>query len=413
MSNNLTRNILIGMFAGAVFGLIFHPFSHIGWVDSYLTQKVLYVIGKIFVTLMKMLVVPLVFVSIVCGASNVADPKALGRVGGKTIVIYLVTTAVAITLAVSIAILFQVGTGANIATDSNQFTAAAPQSLMQTIIGLFSTNPIDSLAKGNMLQIIVFALLFGIAINFAQQPGQRIKAWFNDLNEVVMSLVGIVIALTPYGVFALIAKLVITTDLSKFLYVFGYFFTVLLVLFIHLFLTNGVIIGLFARLSPLKFFKKMLPVQLFAFSTASSNATLPLTLKTVENDLGVDNKVGGFTVPLGATINMDGTAIMQGVATVFIAHIYNIDLSLTAYLVVILTATLSSVGTAGVPGIGLITLTLVLTQVGLPVEGIAMIIGIDRILDMVRTAVNVTGDASVTTLVAKTEKQLDTAVYNR
>ena len=227
-----------------------------------------------------------------------------------------------------------------------------------------------------------------------------------------MALVGIVIALTPYGVFALIAKLVITTELTKFLYVFGYFFTVLGVLLIHLFITNSILIGVLVRLNPITFFRKMLPVQLFAFSTASSNATLPVTLKTAKNEIGINNKIAGLTIPLGATINMDGTAIMQGVATVFIAHAYNIDLSLSSYLTVILTATLSSIGTAGVPGIGLITLTLVLTQVGLPVEGIAMIIGIDRLLDMVRTAVNVTGDVSVTTLVAKTENQLDENTYN-
>ncbi|MBK2126030.1 dicarboxylate/amino acid:cation symporter [Fangia hongkongensis] len=409
--HKLTRNILLGMILGAIVGLIFHPFSDISWVNGYVTNGILFIVGAIFVTLMKMLVVPLVFVSIVCGASNVTDPKSLGRVGGKTIVLYIMTTAIAIALAVIISLLLKVGHGANIPTDGNTFSAAQPQSLTQTIIGLFTSNPFDAFAKGNMLQIIVFALMFGIAINLTQESGSRVKKWFDDMNEVVMSFVRIVIALTPYGVFALIAKLVITTELSKFLYVFGYFFTVILVLFIHLFFTNGIILSVFARVNPFIFFKKMLPVQLFAFSTASSNATLPITLRTVEKNLGVDNKVAGFTIPLGATLNMDGTAIMQGVATVFIAHVYNIDLSLTQYLMVILTATLSSIGTAGVPGIGLITLTLVLTQVGLPVEGIALIIGIDRILDMIRTAVNVTGDAAVTTLVAKTEKQLDEKTF--
>lgn len=359
-----------------------------------------------------MLVVPLVFVSIVCGTSNAADPKSFGRIGGKTLALYIITTAIAITLAISIALLFNVGSGADIALSANQFTARPPQSLTETLLSLFTSNPIDALAQGHMLQIIVFALLFGVAINLAKESGGPIKQWFENINEVIMALVGIVIALTPYGVFALIAKLVITTELTKFLYVFGYFFTVLGVLLIHLFITNSILIGVLVRLNPFTFFRKMLPVQLFAFSTASSNATLPVTLKTAKNEIGINNKIAGLTIPLGATINMDGTAIMQGVATVFIAHAYNIDLSLSSYLTVILTATLSSIGTAGVPGIGLITLTLVLTQVGLPVEGIAMIIGIDRLLDMVRTAVNVTGDVSATTLVAKTENQLDENTYN-
>ncbi len=411
-SKKLTRNILIGMFLGAIFGLILHPFSNTYWLDTYMTNGILQLIGSIFITLMKMLVVPLVLVSIVCGASNVSEPKSLGRIGGKTIIIYIITTAIAVTLAISISLLFKIGSGANISTENLSFTVAAPQSFMQTILSLFTANPVDSLAQGHMLQIIVFALLLGIAINFAGESGQRIKNWFDDLNDVILSLVSIIIMLTPYGVFALIAKLVITTELNKFVYVLGYFLTVLLVLVIHLFITNGILIAVFARLNPATFFKKMLPVQLFAFSTASSNATLPVTLKTAEKSIGIDNKVAGFTIPLGATINMDGTAIMQGVATVFIAHVYNIELSLFSYLIVIITATLSSIGTAGVPGIGLITLTLVLTQVGLPIEGIALIIGIDRILDMVRTAVNVTGDVSVTTVVAKTEKQLDESIYN-
>ncbi|WP_116963976.1 dicarboxylate/amino acid:cation symporter [Fastidiosibacter lacustris] len=411
-SKKLTRNILIGMFLGAIFGLILHPFSNTDWLDTYMTNGILQLIGSIFITLMKMLVVPLVLVSIVCGASNVSEPKSLGRIGGKTIIIYIITTAIAVTLAISISLLFKIGSGANISTENLSFTVAAPQSFMQTILSLFTANPVDSLAQGHMLQIIVFALLLGIAINFAGESGQRIKNWFDDLNDVILSLVSIIIMLTPYGVFALIAKLVITTELNKFVYVLGYFLTVLLVLVIHLFITNGILIAVFARLNPATFFKKMLPVQLFAFSTASSNATLPVTLKTAEKSIGIDNKVAGFTIPLGATINMDGTAIMQGVATVFIAHVYNIELSLFSYLIVIITATLSSIGTAGVPGIGLITLTLVLTQVGLPIEGIALIIGIDRILDMVRTAVNVTGDVSVTTVVAKTEKQLDESIYN-
>ncbi|API87309.1 dicarboxylate/amino acid:cation symporter [Francisella uliginis] len=414
MNKKLTRNIILAMILGAIFGSIFHFFSDVFWVRQYLVNGILDIVGTIFITLMKMLVVPLVLVSIICGTSNISDPKILGRVGGKAICLYIMTTAIAISLAISIALLFNIGAGANIATTDLHYNTGQAQSLTQTILGLFTENPFKSFEQGNLLQIIVFAILFGLAISLTQEPSrQRINQWFQDINNVIMSLTNIVINLTPYGVFALISKLVITTEFSKFLHIFSYFFTVLLVLIIHLFITNGILIGILARLNPIKFFSKLLPVQLFAFSTASSNATIPLTLDTAENKVGIDRQICGFSIPLGATINMDGTAIMQGAATVFIAHIYNIDLSLSAYITVILTATLSSIGTAGIPSIGLITLTLVLSQVGLPVEGIALIIGIDRILDMVRTAVNITGDLAVSTVIAKSENYLHKDIFDK
>lgn len=409
--NTLTKKILLSIILGAIVGLILHPFSQIYWINTYLTVGLFDTVGSIFITLMKMLVVPLIFISIVCGASNLSDPKSLGRIGGKTLILYLLTTALAITFAIFFASIFQIGKGANLNIDLSHVEIKTPNSIKDTILSLFSTNPFDSLAEGHMLQVIVFSLLLGIAISLSKESGKRIKLWFDDMNHVVMSLVNIVLRFTPYGVFALIAKLTITTEPEEIIHLFSYFFMVLFVLFFHLFFTNSLLLGLFARLNPIIFFKKMLPTQLFAFSTSSSNATIPVTLKTTEEQLGCDNKVAGFTVPLGATINMDGTSIMQGVATIFIAHVYNIDLSLMNYLTIILTATLSSIGTAGVPSVGLITLTLVLTQVGLPVEGIALIIGIDRILDMVRTAVNITGDAAVTTVVAKTENAMDLNVY--
>ncbi|TNF68026.1 MAG: dicarboxylate/amino acid:cation symporter [Gammaproteobacteria bacterium] len=403
----LTKKILIGIVLGLIIGLALHPFAHVSWIDMYLTDGLFDMVGSIFITLMKMLVVPLIFVSIVCGASNLSDPKSLGRIGIKTLLLYLLTTAIAITFAITFASLFQIGKGADFQIDLNTIKISAPNTVKDTILSLFTSNPIEALAEGNMLQIIVFSLFFGISISLSGEAGVRIKNFFDDINEVIMSLVHIVLRFTPYGVFALIAKLAITTEPEKILHLLGYFATVLFVLLVHLIVTNSFLLGILGRLNPIIFFKKMIPTQLFAFSTSSSNATIPVTLETVENHLGVNKRVSGFTIPLGATINMDGTSIMQGVATVFIAHVYNIDLSLTAYLVIIATATLSSIGTAGIPSVGLITLTLVLTQVGLPVEGIALIIGIDRILDMVRTAVNITGDAAVTTLVAKSEKELD------
>lgn len=403
-TSSLTTKIIWSMILGALIGVALHSFAHTTWAQTYFSQGLFTIVGDIFITLLKMLVIPVVFVSIICGTSNLANPKIMGRIGAKTLVLYVCTTLIAIGLAILFSSLLHIGVGANFSAPQTTLNISRPNTFSATLVGLFTGNPIRSLAEGNLLQVIIFALLLGIAIRLAGDAGIRIKRFFDDFNAVVMRLVTMIIALTPYGVFALIAKLVMTTNPHKILYVFGYFFTVLLVLLVHVLLTNSMIVGVLARRNPWHFFKALFPVQLFAFSTASSNASIPLTLRTVQDQLEVSPQIAGFTIPLGATINMDGTAIMQGVATVFLAHVYNLDLSITQYLMVMLTATLSSIGTAGIPGIGLVTLTLVLNQVGLPVEGIALIIGIDRILDMVRTAVNVTGDAAVTVWVQHNEQ---------
>jgi Na+/H+-dicarboxylate symporter len=283
--------------------------------------------------------------------------------------------------------------------------------LADVLVDIFPSNPVKAMAEGKMLQIIVFALLFGYAISHAGEPGRRIASFFRDMESVVMKMVEVLMELAPYGVFALLAKLFSTMGIGAIVDLAAYFFTVLAVLLFHALVVYSLMLKGFAGLSPRILITKMRPVWAFAFSTASSGATLPVTLRTVERRMGVHNSVAGFTVPLGATINMDGTAIMQGVATVFIAQVYGVDLSITAFITVILTATLASVGTAAVPGVGLITLALVLEQAGLPVEGIALIIGVDRLLDMVRTAVNVTGDATVSVIVAKSENQFDEQVF--
>ena len=268
------------------------------------------------------------------------------------------------------------------------------------------------MAKGEMLQIIVFSVLFGLAVAMSGEAGVRVRNFFNDLNEVVMKLVGFMMALAPYGVFFLMAKLFTTLDMKDMGSLVWYFATVLFVLVFHGFVVYGIFLKVFGRLSPFMFFRKMKDAALFAFSTSSSNATLAVNMETTTKKLGVSNNIASFTIPLGATINMDGTAIMQGVATVFIAQVFQIDLTTMDYLMVILTATLASIGTAGVPGVGLIMLAMVLQQVGLPVEGIALIIGVDRLLDMTRTAVNISGDAMVSCLVAKSENQFDEACFN-
>ncbi|KGY09765.1 MULTISPECIES: dicarboxylate/amino acid:cation symporter [Vibrio] len=409
---SLTARVILGMVAGILTGFAIRTlFADNGFVDTYIVNGLFEVGGQIFVASLKMLVVPLVFVSLVCGTSSLKDLSTLGRMGGKTLAFYVTTTAVAITLALTMGNLFQPGAGADL-TAASSFKSAEAPSLGQVIIDMFPTNPISAMAEGKTLQVIVFAVLFGIAISAAGKPGERIAAFFSDLNEVIMKLVAILMNLAPFGVFFLMAKLFTGLGLSAIVNLAEYFLVLAGTLVLHGLVTYSVMLKGFTGLSPITFLKKMEDAIMFAFSTASSNATIPVTMETAKNRMGVDNRVSSFTVPLGATVNMDGTAIMQGVATAFIAQAFNIDLTMGDYLMVILTATLASIGTAGVPGVGLVMLAMVLNQVGLPLEGIALIMGVDRLLDMIRTAVNITGDSAVTVIVAKSEGALNEERFN-
>ena len=397
---SLTTRVLVGMGSGVLAGFIIRSFfADVALVQHYLVDGLFLVGGKIFIASLNMLVVPLIFVSLVCGTSSLKDISTLGRLGGKTLALYLFTTAVAISLALLMGELFKPGEGADLVSSST-FAAREAPSLAEVIINMF---PINAMAQGNTLQIIVFAVLFGIAISLAGKPGERIAALFVDLNEVIMKLVALLMNLAPYGVFCLMAQLFTSLGLDAILNLLEYFLVLAGTLLLHALVTYSTLFRVFTGLSPITFLKKMEDAVMFAFSTASSNATIPVTLETTTRRMGVENRVASFTVPLGATINMDGTAIMQGVATAFIAQAFNIDLSFNDYLMVIMTATLASIGTAGVPGVGMVMLAMVLNQVGLPVEGIALIIGVDRLLDMIRTAVNITGDAVVTCIVGKSE----------
>jgi len=419
----LTARIFIGMIAGIIIGALLQwlfddsgdfSFSVFGFhVSTYalLVDGIFNVVGSIFIASLKMLVVPLVFVSLVCGTSSLSDPSKLGRLGGKSILLYVGTTAIAISLAVSFALLVAPGEGLNLTTESTYAAKEAP-SLGQVIINMMPTNPINAMAEGNMLQIIVFAVFFGVAMAMTGDAGKRLTAVFEDLSTVIMKLVSILMNIAPYGVFVLMAKLFATIGFDTIASLLKYFLLVVFVLLIHAFVSYPIILKALSGLSPLILIRKMRDAALFAFSTSSSSATLPITMETAIKKLGVNRSVASFTVPLGSTINMDGTAIMQGVATVFIAQVYAVDLSLGDYMMVILTATLASIGTAGVPGVGLIMLAMVLQQVNLPVEGIALIIGVDRLLDMTRTAVNVTGDCMVACIVGKSENELDMEVFN-
>jgi len=383
----------------------------VAWLDQYVINGLFDTVGQIFVRSLKLLVIPLVLVSLICGVSSLGNNSRMGAVATKTVGLYMVTTAVAIALAILVAVVVQPGVGIDLAM-TTEFVAKQAPPLKDTIINIFPSNPVESMANGSILQVIVFALLVGFAISKSGDTGQRIGNFFNDLNTVVMKMVMLLMVLAPYGIFCLLAKLFAEVGIGMIMSLAKYFFTVLFVLLLHSLGVYTFIFKIFTGLSIKAFLSKMRPALALAFSTASSGATMPVTLRTVEKRLGVDNRVASFTVPLGATINMDGTAIMQGVATVFIAQAYNIGLGLEGYLTVVLTATLASIGTAAVPGVGMVMLVMVLNQVGLPVEGIGLIIGVDRLLDMTRTATNVTGDAMVTTVVANSEGFVDKDIFN-
>ena len=410
---NLTRKIMLAMLVGAATGVVINLFAaDVAVVMDYVVGGLLYVIGAIFIASLKMLVVPLVFVSLVGGVTSLGNLATLGRMSVKANSLYMVTTMIAITIALSLAI--AVGTGADfdIGGSSASFTGRDAPPIADVFINMVPSNPIAAMASGNMLQIIVFALLFGIALTMSGERGKTIIALFRDLDVVVMKMVEIIMRLAPFGVFALIARTFATQGIELIVPLISYFLTLTCALGFHALIVYPTVLKGLSGLNPLTFLRKMRDPASFAFSTASSGATIPITLRTAEAKLGVDNAVASFTVPLGATINMDGTAIMQGVATVFIANVYGVDLTVTDYLMVVMTATLASIGTAAVPGVGLIMLTMVLNQVGLPVEGIALIIGVDRILDMMRTACNVTGDCVVTCVIANSEQALDIATFN-
>ena len=408
---SFTQKILTAMLFGAILGIILNNISiYNSLINQYLSNGVFEVVGKLFVNSLKMLVVPLVFCSITVGITSLGNLSLMGRVGLKAIIIYLLTTAFAITLALIFAIVIEPGQGYEI-DSSIQFSAKEAPSLSSVLTSIVPSNPILAMADGEMLQIILFAIILGIAITITGNKAESFKKGIISLNEIMMSMVIIIMKFAPLGVFCLIAKTFATQGIDMIIPLASYFFTVTIVLILHVLLTYSAFLKLIGKVSPFLFLKKMRTVIVFAFSTASSNATIPVTLNTVEKRLGVDKSVASFTVPLGATINMDGTAIMQGVATVFIASVYMVDLTIGDYLTVVLTATLASIGTAGVPGVGLIMLTMVLTQVGLPVEGVALIIGIDRLLDMMRTAVNITGDSMVSLITSKSEKSFNKSIF--
>ena len=409
---SLTTKVVIGMVLGLIFGILLNVIDS-PFINEHLVDGLFAMIGKMFINALKMLVVPLVVFSLICGVAGIGDISLLGRVGGLAFALYITTTAIAITLAIALATIIGPGSGFDMSGISVSGLAAkqAP-SVWDVFAAIIPTNPIAAFADGKMLQIIFYVIIIGIAaLMLGDRSNDFVKAC-EYMNELMMKVVEIVMMFAPYGVFCLIAKTFAEQGIELFLPVIAYVVTLVSALFLHLFVTLMVMLRLLAGLDPFTFMTKIRPAQIFAFSTASSNATIPITFRCVTQRIGADNSVASFTVPFGATINMDGTAIMQGVATVFLANVYGVELGIFGYLTVIGLAVLASIGTAGVPGVGLVMLTMVLSQVGLPIEGIAIILGVDRLMDMIRTVVNITGDAVVSTIVAKREGKLDMDVFN-
>lgn len=411
---SLTSLIFISLIAGALTGIVFHYLVPTGYVrDTVFIDGIFYVLGQGFLRLMQMLVVPLVFSSLICGSAAVGDTATLGKIGLKTMVFYLATTALAITMAIVVGGVINPGTGLDTAhIKAEDISVSETVSIQETILNVIPKNPIASLANGDMLPIILFAIFIGIILAKLGSNAGTVIDFFKQFNDIMMEMTDIVMKAAPVGVFCLIARTFAGIGFNAFFPLLKYMFAVLLALGIHCFIIYMILFKGFTSLSPVKFIKKFIPVMGFAFTTATSNATIPLSIETLERDMGISRKISSFTVPLGATINMDGTAIMQGVAVIFAAQAYCITLGPEQYLTVIATATLASIGTAGVPGVGLITLSMVFNSVGLPVEAIALIMGIDRIIDMTRTAVNITGDAVCTAIIAHQNGSLDRETFN-
>lgn len=411
-TRSLTAKIFIGLLAGIALGMLMHfmPASYIK--EEVFVDGVLAFVGGGFIRLLMMVLVPVVFTSLACGTASLDNVRTLGRIGSKTILFYMSTTICAICIALAVGLLINPGVG----VDTSSVLMATPkiadrQKLIDVFLNIIPNNPIDAMAKANMLQIIVFAIFMGLSVSVAGEKGKLIANFLNQLNDVFLTLATMIMNMAPYGVFALVCRTFSRLGYSAMIPLGKYIGAVIIGLILHTVFVYGGLLKVLVGVSVTKFLKNMTPVISVIFSTASSAATLPVTLDVVEKRLGVSNRVASFTIPLGATVNMDGTAIMQGVAAIFISQLYGIPLSAGGYLTIIVTATLASIGTAGVPGSGLIMLSMVLTSVGLPIEGIAMIMGIDRIVDMCRSTINILGDAVCTLIVAKQEGEFDEKVF--
>ena len=395
------------MILGILIGVTFNLTSLIESSSGTYVINLLDLVSYLFLSSLKLIIVPLVFFSIVCGIVSLSDDVSISRLGIKTLLLYTITTVIAISLGllfssfinyepIEIKNLDSVINFKNIETDGN----------------IFPNNIFKSLSDGNIIHLLIFAVLIGVS---AARIKNRIKTfikYFYDFNDVINELVKLIISFTPIAVFCILAKTFSTQGVDTIMSLAGYFFTVVFVLLFHFLFTFSILIKFFTALNPVKFFQKLKDVVIFTFSTSSSSASIPFTLKAAEEKYGIDKSIGTFTVPLGATINMDGTAIMQGCATFFLASLYGIDLGMNEIVAIVITATIASIGTAGIPSAGIIMLTVIFTQIGIPLEGITLLLGVDRLLDMMRTSVNVSGDICISCVIASSENKINESVFN-
>ena len=410
---SFTKKVLFSMVTGIIVGVLINNFFLPSYfIESILINQVLHTISSLFLILLKMIVLPLIFVSIISGIISINDVNTLGRLGIKTITLYVFTTMLAITLALFVSNFIDY----NIETISqnNVIQNISPiDKNSNLILNIFPDNFFSALVDGNVIQVLSFAIFIGISASYVKNEIPEFVSLINNLNKIFNNMVMIIISFTPIAVFSLLAKTFSTEGMDVFIPLIKYFSVVVLVLLLHFAFTYSLILRVFSSLSIQKFYSKLRSLIIFTFSTSSSNASIPFTLNTIVNKYGVNKSFASFSIPLGATINMDGTAIMQGCATYFLAAYYGIDLVFSDFVLIILTATVASIGTAGIPSAGIIMLSLILTELGIPLEGITLLLGVDRLLDMMRTSVNVSGDTCISCVVAQSEKLIDVKKFNQ
>lgn len=406
----LIHKVFIGLISGIIVGALLYPMKENPIVSKYIVSGLFEFLGQGFLRLVKMIIVPLVFASLVTGTAAMNDVKKLGRIGIKTLAFFMGTTAIGIIAAIVGANILKPGAGIVLENvQKAQYVAKETDSFVKVLLNIIPTNPIEALVKGEMLQVIFFAVMTGFVITILGEKAKRLQGIFEEVNSLMLKMVSLIMELAPLGIFGLIGKTFITLGWAAMKPLASFIIVTYILLLFHGLVVYQILLRIYAKESPVAFLKKILGPMTLAFSTSSSAACIPLSLKTLKEEFNVEEKVSSFTIPLGATINMDGTAIMQGVATVFIAQLYNINLTTNDYFMVVLTAVLASIGTAGVPGVGTIMLSMVLSQVGLPLEGIGMILAVDRIVDMGRTTVNITGDLVCSVIIDRIEKRAENA----
>lgn len=394
MKKNFMLQIIIAFILAIIIGAIFGE-----------KATVVQPLGDLFLRLIKFIIVPLILSTIIVGVTGAGGIKKLGSIGGKTVVYFLATSLVAITLGLLAGFVFSPGTGTDVVLEGGASEPPVSEGVIATLLNIIPTNPIEALTSGAVLQIIFFAIFIGIGITLVGEKAKPVQDFFEGLAEVMYKITGIIMKLVPIGIFGLLAPIVGTYGVSVLLPLIKVIIAMLVAVIVHVAVTYTLAVKTLGKMSPIRFLKGIFPAASVAFATCSSSGTLPVTMKNTQENLGVSKETSSFVLPLGATINMDGTAIYMGIAVMFIAQYFGESLSLSQILIVALMGTLASIGAAGVPGAGLIMLTMVLTAVNLPLEGIALIAGIDRVLDMMRTSVNVIGDASACVVVENNQKQ--------